>query len=219
MNSCPSYCPDSLTGSSLSNSPPPSEPLHTSTKHSSLRWNDHMTCVSESFRGLTLPVKQIEMDGLVLAEGAEGHHVLMRVESYSSKRRCTAQLRVHSDLVTCTTDIPVQSPLGFFFVFILKWLSPNLSQSSTHTPVHLHCLKRWSFRREWMCCWFAPCSLWHRCISSLQDWKTSVSFYLIFAFILFIWVLPYNYRYYQQMHWFMGFLKSQHGSKIGSNYF
>ncbi len=93
--------------------------------------------------------------------------------------------------------------------------SPNLSQSSTHTPVHLHCLKRWSFRREWMCCWFAPCSLWHLCISSLQDWKTSVSFYLIFAFI---WVLPYNYRYYQQMHWFVCFLKSQHGSKIGSNY-
>lgn len=74
-----------------------------------------MTCVSqwisESFRGLTLPVKQIEMDGLVVAEGAEGHHVLMRVESYSSKSRCVAQLRVHSDLVTCTTDIPVQSPL------------------------------------------------------------------------------------------------------------
>lgn len=76
--------------------------------------------ISESFRELTLPVIQIEMDGLVLAEGAEGHHVLMRVESYSSKRRCIAQLRVHSDLVTCTTDIPIQSPLGFFFVFILK---------------------------------------------------------------------------------------------------
>lgn len=74
----------------------------------------------ESFGGLTLPVIQIEMDGLVLAKGTEGHHVLMRVESYSSKRRCIAQLRIYSNLVTCTTDIPNQPPLGFSVVFKLN---------------------------------------------------------------------------------------------------
>lgn len=81
---------------------------------------------SESFRGLTLPVIQIKMDGLVLAEGTEGNHVLMRMESYSSKRRCIAQLRVHSNLVTCTTDIHIQPSLGFFFVFQAKVTQKNL---------------------------------------------------------------------------------------------
>lgn len=48
----------------------------------------------------TFAVVQIHMDGLALAEGAEGHHVLVRVEGHGVQGGAVAELGVDRHLVT-----------------------------------------------------------------------------------------------------------------------
>ena len=45
-------------------------------------------------------VIQVDVDGLALTEGTEGHHVLVRVERHAAECCGVAQLRVHCQLVT-----------------------------------------------------------------------------------------------------------------------
>lgn len=48
---------------------------------------------------VTFAIVQVHVDGLAVAEGAEGHHVFMRVEGDAVESRGVAELRVDRHLV------------------------------------------------------------------------------------------------------------------------